>query len=1250
MLKSKLISLATCILTIVVAGPSIGTAVSDAPKKVLFFSSEDSRLPAGLTIEEAIRTTFDKTNPGQTVYFNEAQDNARIPNDKYEAEYLTYLRRKYEGEKIDLIFVRAASGLRFLLKHESEIFIDTPKIFITNDEREVDDLSFGPNVTGIFGKLELRSTLELILTQHPYAKRVVVITGSSSRDEVYLAEAKKDFSAYSNKIAIDYLSQLPIPDLQKEVASLPSDNVVLFVSYGRDPAGNGYSLPGAISLVQPSSSVPMYAVADTAMGTGIVGGEMLNFQLMGQRGAEMGLRILAGEKPSDIQPQTVESVRIFDWRQLERWKISEGAIPAGSIVRFKEPTFWEQYKWLAIGAVSFSVLEALLIAWLLFLRARRKEAEIESLKYAALAREEHARLNEVVSNVPGIVWESRVEPGSNSRAIRFVSDYAERMLGYPIEEWLSTPGFLLTIVVEEDRDLVEREIQEIFYGGGEGVVQFRWVAKDGNIFWAEAHLVAISDEKGSPVGLRGVTMDVTERKSAEEKLRISELELIEAQRVAQVGNWEWKIGSDTLTWSEELYRILGLDPSKPAPTFKEHERLLTPECFRLLTSAFKGALHSGVAYEVELELIRADDHRHIFVNARGEAVRDEDSKILALRGTVQDITYRKTVEEALIESEERYRTVVETQTELICRYLPDTTLTFVNDAYCRYFGKSRAELVGTKFADLIPSKDRDVAFSHIASLLETSAPVTYEHEVIRADATRGWQQWTDRAVETSNGHPKELQGIGRDITEKRQVEDALRASESRFRIMADSAPVLIWMCGPDKLFTYVNQGWLDFTGRSIDMEVGNGWSEGIHPDDSERMSQIFDSSFDRREPFRIEYRLRGADGDYHWLYDSGMPRFSSEGDFLGYIGSCVDISDRKRAEEASKRAHEEVVRLQKQLQEENIYLREVIKLEHAFEEIIGHSDALKYVLFKIEQVAPTDATVLITGETGTGKELVARAIHHTSLRKNRPLVKVNCAALSASLIESELFGHERGAFTGAAARKIGRFELADGATIFLDEVGELPLELQSKLLRVIQEGEFERLGSSKTIKADVRIVAATNRNLDAEVKKGTFREDLLFRLNVFPITVPPLRERKDDIPELIEYFTTRFAKKLGKDIRSISPASVRRLCDHSWPGNIRELANVIERSVINAQTDNLQVSEVFATNAKDLSTSSSETLETIERSHIVKVLELTNWKIEGPKGAAVILGLNPSTLRTRMSKLGIVKDRHSLDTHLARTS
>jgi transcriptional regulator with GAF, ATPase, and Fis domain len=336
----------------------------------------------------------------------------------------------------------------------------------------------------------------------------------------------------------------------------------------------------------------------------------------------------------------------------------------------------------------------------------------------------------------------------------------------------------------------------------------------------------------------------------------------------------------------------------------------------------------------------------------------------------------------------------------------------------------------------------------------------------------------------------------------------------------------------------------------------------------------------------------------------------------------------------------EVEALKNRLQAENLYLQEEIKLEHDFGDILGRSAALKKVLHLVEQVAATDATVLILGETGTGKELVARAIHHLSPRRTRPLVKVNGAALPATLIESELFGHERGAFTGASAQRIGRFELADGGTLFLDEIGELPLDLQVKLLRVLQEGEFERVGGTRTVHVDVRVIAATNRNLQQAIRAGTFREDLYYRLNVFPLVVPPLRERPEDIPLLVTHFVHKFAAKLGKRLETIPAAVMDALQAHPWPGNVRELEHVIERAVILAQDATLRLDDALAARRDaEAQIAASQTLEEVERQHMLRVLQETHWQIEGRGGAAVRLGLHPSTLRSRMRQLGITRPR-----------
>jgi len=342
------------------------------------------------------------------------------------------------------------------------------------------------------------------------------------------------------------------------------------------------------------------------------------------------------------------------------------------------------------------------------------------------------------------------------------------------------------------------------------------------------------------------------------------------------------------------------------------------------------------------------------------------------------------------------------------------------------------------------------------------------------------------------------------------------------------------------------------------------------------------------------------------------------------------------AKEEAENSVVEIKSLKDKLEEERAYLQEEIKLEYNHENIIGKSDEINYVFHMIEQIANTDTNVLVLGETGTGKELVARAIHSLSLRKDRALIKMNCAALPTNLIESELFGHEKGAFTGAHSRRFGRFEVANGATIFLDEIGELPLELQAKLLRVIQDGEFERLGSSKTIKVDVRIISATNRNLEEETQHGRFRSDLWYRLNVFPITIPPLREHIEDVPLLADHFIKKITKRMGKTIEIVPITVMNALQTYNWPGNIRELENVLERAVINSSGSKLRLGDDLMMPNRELS-SGQKTLVAVEYDHIFQTLEQSQWKVSGKNGAAEILGLNRSTLRARMRKLGIKK-------------
>jgi formate hydrogenlyase transcriptional activator len=469
-----------------------------------------------------------------------------------------------------------------------------------------------------------------------------------------------------------------------------------------------------------------------------------------------------------------------------------------------------------------------------------------------------------------------------------------------------------------------------------------------------------------------------------------------------------------------------------------------------------------------------------------------------------------------------------------------------------------------------------------------------------------------------------------DITERRSAEEKLRQQEVELRQILDLAPQHVAVLGPDRGRLYLNQAALDYHGLTLEEWRSFPPRRFFHPDDWERIWSEDQSKFESGSPYETEARLLRSDGKYRWFLFRQYPVRDEQGRITRLYVAATDIEDRKQAEQ--------------RLQNENVALREEIDKASMFEEIVGNSPALQAVHSRVSKVAPTNSSVLITGETGTGKELVARAIHRRSQRSSRAFVSVNCAAVPRDLIASELFGHEKGAFTGATQRRLGRFELAECGTIFLDEVGELPAETQIALLRVLQEHEFERVGGARSIRTDVRVIAATNRNLQAAIDEGAFRSDLFYRLNVFPIEIPPLRERREDIPLLVEYFIDRYARKAGKNITRVNKKSLDLLQSYPWPGNIRELQNVIERSVIVCETENFSVDESWLSRQPLENESSgqlelSQRLAAQEKQMIEAALRECAGRVFGPSGAAAKLGMPRSTLESKIRSLKIDKNR-----------
>ena len=581
-------------------------------------------------------------------------------------------------------------------------------------------------------------------------------------------------------------------------------------------------------------------------------------------------------------------------------------------------------------------------------------------------------------------------------------------------------------------------------------------------------------------------------------------------------------------------------------------------------------------------------------------------------------------------SERKLRQVIDTIPTLAWSILPDGSNEFLNKRWHEYTGLSPEESHGSGWQAAIHPEDRASLLEKWQGLLSSGEPGEMEARLRRYDGVFRWFLMRVEPLRDETGKIVRWYGTCTDIETLKETEAKLREDERELRRITDAIPQAIVVQDPSGVPIYANQTTLDYTGLKAEDVIAPLFRERIfHPDDLERLREVRKAALARGLPFEIEQRARRNDGQYRWFLIRYNPFRNDQGQVIRWYATGTDIDDRVRAEERTRN--------------ENLALREQIDRDSMFEDIVGSSDALRKVLRQIAKLASSDSTVLILGETGTGKELIARSIHKRSNRVDRAFIGVNCAAIPQSLIASELFGHEKGAFTGATHRRLGRFESANGGTIFLDEVGDLPPEIQVALLRVLQEREIERVGSNKAIPIDVRIIAATHRDLNALVADGNFREDLLYRLNVVPIAVPPLRERVADIPLLVEYFIDRFGKKAGKKFRTIDKKSLRLLQAYDWPGNIRELQNVIERAVILSEGETFSVDETWLRRELPVARSRPSTLSGVlarqEKEMIEAALAESYGQISGSSGAARKLGLPARTLDSKIKRFKINKYR-----------
>jgi formate hydrogenlyase transcriptional activator len=577
--------------------------------------------------------------------------------------------------------------------------------------------------------------------------------------------------------------------------------------------------------------------------------------------------------------------------------------------------------------------------------------------------------------------------------------------------------------------------------------------------------------------------------------------------------------------------------------------------------------------------------------------------------------------------------------------VPSGTLTFVNERYADYLGLAKNDPLRFGVETNVPW-DTHIQLVHPDDHEETlrvgatcNRTGTAGQAAFRIRNSEGEYRWFLSRLEplrASDGTLLYWIGINLDIEElkraeeqRKTAEEKIREQEMELRHILDLAPQLIAVFGPSRERLFINRVALDYLGLTLNEWRNTAHGSVGHPDDSKRVQIQWDSAMSSGSAFEIEARMRKSDGSYRWFLIRYNPVRDAQGQVTRWYAAGTDIEDRKQAEE--------------RLQRENAALREELDQASMFEEIVGSSEPLRKVLSQVSKVAPSDSTVLILGQTGTGKELIARAIHKRSRRSGRSFIGVNCGAIPTSLIASELFGHEKGAFTGATQRRLGRFEAANGGTIFLDEVGDLPPDIQIVLLRVLQEREIERVGSDRPVPVDVRVLAATHRDLDKLVSEGKFREDLLYRLNVVPITMPSLRERAADIPILVEYFIARFGKKMGKKFQTIEKKTQKILQDYDWPGNVRELQNVIERAVTLSDSDTFAVDEAWLKREPSEGPHASLALNGVllarEKEVIEVALAQSHGRISGPAGAATKLGIPDSTLEAKIKRLGIDRYR-----------
>ena len=919
-------------------------------------------------------------------------------------------------------------------------------------------------------------------------------------------------------------------------------------------------------------------------------------------------------------------------REVERTGESRGLMAV--VTRSGEQRIWEYHNTLRTEGVESPIVRGM--AHDVTERVRAEKALRASNEQLLKTAGERERMIQELTLFRTLLDQSNdaievVDPES----LRFldVNDRECQELGYSREELLSMTVFdIVPDLDKSSREETEQRLRESGFAIKESVHR----RKDGTTFPVEVNMRKVRLDREYVVI---VSRDITERRRAEaavreieaqERARTKELEtVLEAMPVPVfiAHDAQCRRMTGNRAAYEQIRVPAGTNFSKNAPPEEQPTFRLMQDGVEIpaeLLPMQQAAATGEPVYGRALTMVFEDGtERETVVNA--VPLLDEEGKVRGVVGASIDLTQLKQAEKALRESEMRFRAVYE-RSPVGISLVDSHTGRFlqVNPKFCEIAGRSEEQLVGVDVDVITHPDDIGESREHLRQLAESKV-VHYEMDkrYLRPDGTVRWVRLLVVPM-WGEGETQHWQmGLVQDITERRQAEEALRQSEERFRVALKHSPIAVFNQDRDLRYTWMYNPQVPGLARG---HLGKTPCEFFGPEEGGRITEVRRRVLETGVGARHEVQITNG-GRKHYFDTTIEPVLDPAGAVIGLTGASADVTELREASEALREA-------KRKLTEEKLYLEREIDTELGFGEIIGKSKALQAVKEQVGKVAASDATVLLLGETGTGKELVARAIHWSSQRTGNSFIKLNCAAIPSGLLESELFGHEKGAFTGAVSRKIGRLELADKGTLFLDEIGEISLALQPKLLRVLQDQEFERLGGTQTLKVDFRLIAATNRDLADAVRENEFRSDLYYRLNVFPIRVPPLRERREDIRLLVKHFVQKFARRMNKSITSIPKEAMDALMGWEWPGNVRELENFIERSVILTQGSELDspLSELESTTEEK---SADESLEATEREHILRALRESHGQIGGLRGAAMRLGLKRTTLQSKLKHLGI---------------